>query len=91
MGRNDSGTFVCNNCGEEVSLRAKACPHCGADDETGWKDHAHSVQHQGDDFDYDEFVRNELPGQSVRPRGVKWWVWLLAVLLLGLIAFRMLV
>jgi uncharacterized membrane protein YvbJ len=26
----------CPYCGGEISLKAKACPHCGSDENTGW-------------------------------------------------------
>ncbi len=81
--RNEA-TFTCNNCGEEVRISAKVCPHCGADDETAWKDGANRpifLTQEDDDFDYDEFVRTEIKGE--RPKsGSKWWIWALAVLLL---------
>ncbi|NLW30169.1 MAG: zinc ribbon domain-containing protein [Fibrobacter sp.] len=28
----------CTYCGEEISGNAKACPHCGSDEQTGWSD-----------------------------------------------------
>ncbi|MFT3829817.1 MAG: zinc ribbon domain-containing protein [Opitutaceae bacterium] len=28
----------CPNCGETVPGGARACPHCGADERTGWSD-----------------------------------------------------
>ncbi|MEM6504702.1 MAG: zinc-ribbon domain-containing protein [Planctomycetota bacterium] len=30
--------FICPVCGEEVKADALACPHCGADEETGWSE-----------------------------------------------------
>ncbi|MEM6259318.1 MAG: zinc-ribbon domain-containing protein [Planctomycetota bacterium] len=30
--------FICPVCGEEVKANALACPHCGADEETGWSE-----------------------------------------------------
>lgn len=32
--------FTCPVCGEVVQGEALACPHCGADDETGWNEDA---------------------------------------------------
>lgn len=32
--------FTCPICGEVVDADALACPHCGADDETGWSEDA---------------------------------------------------
>jgi len=31
-------TFPCPNCGFDVPQKAKACPHCGSDENTGWSD-----------------------------------------------------
>jgi len=31
-------TFPCPNCGLDVPQKAKACPHCGSDENTGWSD-----------------------------------------------------
>jgi hypothetical protein len=91
MARTHSNEFFhCNNCGEEVNLKAKVCPHCGADDETAWKDGTDSYLVQEEEFDYDEFVAREhgTPQAKVKPTGMKWWVWVLAVLLLGVIILK---
>jgi hypothetical protein len=31
-------TFPCPNCGADVPPRARVCPECGSDDETGWSE-----------------------------------------------------
>ena len=78
---------ICPNCGAEIPPRARACPDCGADEHTGWSDKAHE-QRLGlpdDEFDYDEFVKQEFgakKGEAVRPRGISWLWWLTAVILL---------
>ena len=28
----------CANCGTTIPRRARACPHCGADERTGWRE-----------------------------------------------------
>ncbi|HEX2898803.1 MAG TPA: hypothetical protein VHS96_03690 [Bacteroidia bacterium] len=92
MARTHSNEFFhCNNCGGEVSLKAKVCPHCGADDETAWKDGINSyVVEEQEDFDYDEYVRtNQGNANAAKPKGTKWWVWVIAILLLSLFAWRM--
>ncbi len=69
---------ICPVCGEEVPRKALACPECGADDKSGWREEAHTydaVDLPNDDFNYDEFVRREfarVPG----PARVKviWWI-----------------
>jgi hypothetical protein len=54
------GTFSCPACGENVPAKAKACPHCGACDKTGWKDDsADGLDLPDEDFDYDKFVAEE--------------------------------
>ena len=54
MANRQLGTFICNNCGEEVHRKAKVCPNCGADDETAWKEGANRpiyLTQEDDDFD----------------------------------------
>lgn len=81
--------FHCNNCGGEVSFKARSCPHCGADDETAWKDGVSSyIVEEQEEFDYDEYVRNNYGGGAAKPAGVKWWVWVIAVVLLALFILR---
>lgn len=80
---------VCPVCGEDVPPRALACPECGADHNSGWREEYLDGTGLPDDedFDYDAFVREEFGGG--RPRnGLKpvWWITaiiLLAALLLG--------
>jgi len=33
-----SDYFHCPNCGAEVQIKAKSCPDCGSDENTGWSD-----------------------------------------------------
>lgn len=76
---------VCPNCGAEVPPRAKACPQCGSDENTGWSDQAQSdaLDLPEENFNYDEFVQREFGGKSPKPRGVSWLWWLVALLLLA--------
>lgn len=77
---------TCPTCGAEVPRRSLACPECGADEKTGWSEAARAQQLglPDEEFDHDEFVREEFgQGSRVRPRGVKrlwWWVALLLLL-----------
>ena len=75
---------ICPNCGTELSPKARACPHCGSDEKTGWSDDAHvgGLDLPDEKFDYDEFVQNEFGGARVKPRGLHWFWWLVALLLL---------
>lgn len=72
-------TFPCPACGAEVRASAAACPACGADARTGWDedDDAAAVRSaqeldlptspRDDDEAYDEFLREELEGGTIRP------------------------
>ncbi len=76
---------VCPNCGELVPPKARACPHCGSCEETGWSEQAaaDSLGLPDENFDYDEFVKRELSGKSEKPRGLApfWWVVAIVVLI----------
>jgi hypothetical protein len=77
---------ICPQCGALVPPKAKACPECGSDEKTGWSDRATS-QRLGlpdDEFDYDEFVKEEFGSEkppAVRPKGIHWFWWALALAL----------
>jgi hypothetical protein len=75
---------TCPNCGAEVPHHAKACPECGSDEETGWSEQARydSLDLPDENFNYEEFTRREFGGEKVVPRGLHWFWWLVAVLLL---------
>ena len=77
----------CANCGATIPQNAKACPECGADERTGWRET--SIY---DDLDLpesawsddDETHRTE---STPRVNGVAWYWWFVgAVLLVLLIA-----
>ncbi len=76
---------VCPNCGGEVPPGARACPHCGSDEQTGWSEEAETggLDLPEEKFDYDDFVKREFGGGTPGPRGVRWWWWLIAVVLLA--------
>lgn len=88
---------ICPECGSEVPPQARACPHCGADEKTGWSERAQR-QRLGipdEDFDHDEFVRSEFgTGERqldrLKPAGVRWLWWAVAVLLLLALAYSFL-
>jgi len=79
---------VCPVCGTEVPPKAKACPECGADEETGWSESAgaQGLDLPDENFDYEEFVKREFGGgkKSPVPRGVHWFWWVVAVIILGI-------
>jgi hypothetical protein len=83
----------CANCGAAIPRNAKACPECGADERTGWRET--SVY---DELDLPESAWNddenaEPKPQITRVNGVPWYWWtvgavLLLLLVAGLIGFR---
>lgn len=69
----------CPNCGANVPRRAKACPECGADHNTGWNDRA-TADRLGvpdDEFDYEAFTEEEF-GRP-KPRRLR-WLWIVVAL-----------
>src|SRR5262245_10967751 len=69
---------VCPVCGEEVPPRALACPECGADHNSGWREDAGTydgVDLPDDDFNYDAFVKREFGSRAKPPGlGIAWWI-----------------
>ena len=66
----------CPNCGEEFPAGRLACPECGSDAETGWKD-AEEIDYQSIELPDD---REPAPARS----RVGWWV-ALVLALIGMI------
>ncbi|MDB6125296.1 MAG: hypothetical protein JWQ71_4289 [Pedosphaera sp.] len=85
---------TCPNCGAEVPPKAKACPECGSDEKTGWSGEAASsgLGLPEESFDYDDFVKREFGEDKPVPRGIAWYWWVVAVLvltaILGMILWR---
>jgi len=89
---------ICPVCGSTVPPSARACPDCGADDNTGWnEDQAvyDGLDLPDNEFDYDGYLQREF-GTAGKTAGhhKKIWVWLsilgfvLAVLALGIFLRR---
>jgi hypothetical protein len=76
-------------CGEDVPPRALACPECGADHNSGWKPGATDADGlPDDDFDYDEFVKEEFGGGAGRSRlHPVWWITALVLLAATILAW----
>jgi hypothetical protein len=75
---------VCPVCGEDVPPAALACPECGADHNSGWREDAESYDATGlpeENFDYKEFVRREF-GATPKPATIKTVWWLTAILVI---------
>jgi hypothetical protein len=76
---------ICPNCGAEVPPKAKACPECGADEHTGWSEGAHAdgLNLPDEEFDYDDFVKREFGDKSLVPRGIHWFWWVIALVVVA--------
>ena len=68
--------------------KARACPECRADEKTGWSEKA-AAQRLGlpdDEFDYDEFVKEEFGEEKkeIRPTGISplWWIVAIVIIFL---------
>ena len=79
---------ICPSCGAEVPPKARACPECGADEQTGWSEDARAsgLDLPEENFDYDDFVKREFGAPSPVPRGIRWVWWVVAAVLVVLFA-----
>ena len=77
---------TCPNCGSDVPRNARACPECGACEETGWSEAAAAdgLDLPDEEFNYEDFVKREFGDNSPRPRDAKWFWWIVALLTLVL-------
>ena len=75
---------VCPNCGHNVPRNARACPECGADDQTGWSEAADTSELDlpDEEFNYAEYVEREFGGGGPKPRRISWFWWVAAILVL---------
>ena len=56
-------TTCCRYCGETIDVKAKACPHCGSDERTGWSEYRYmDTIDTIDEGDYEEIYQNEFSG-----------------------------
>jgi uncharacterized membrane protein YvbJ len=82
---------ICPVCGEDVPRDALACPQCGADHNSGWREDADTydgVDLPDDDFNYDDFVKREF-GSRAKPLGLKtiWWIVAIALIVAFVVYF----
>jgi len=76
---------ICPVCGEDVPAGSLACPECGADHNSGWREDANifdALDMPEEDFDYDEFVRKEFESVPPKPAGISTVWWVVAIVLL---------
>jgi hypothetical protein len=65
----------CANCGAEIPRRAKACPGCGADERTGWREA--SVY---DGLNLPDAAYADEPERPPLRRGLPWYFVVAAIL-----------
>jgi hypothetical protein len=64
-------------CGENVPRTALACPECGADHTSGWREDADTydgVDLPDDDFNYEEFVKHRFESSQGPAIKTVWWI-----------------
>jgi hypothetical protein len=70
----------CANCGATIPRRAKACPECGADERTGWReasiyDGLELPDQAWRDGDDDEDATTKRARATPRVNGIAWYWW----------------
>jgi len=64
----------CANCGAAIPRRARACPACGADERTGWREN--SVY---DGLNLPDSAYDDADSRPLRRGGLPWY-WLVAAI-----------
>lgn len=79
----------CPNCGAELPPKARVCPECGSDEETGWSEEARydGLDLPDEDFDYEHFMKREYGRRKPNSTHLNWLWWAIAVLILLGFAF----
>lgn len=72
----------CAQCGAEIPRRARACPGCGADERTGWREASPYDGLDLPDSAWDEDAAHR-PARAPRVNGLAWYWWLAGALLLA--------
>ncbi len=85
----------CANCGTAIPRKAKACPECGADERTGWRENEDTLY---DGLDLPESAYTDDSSSAAPPRRARRdgppWYWiavgllLAALLILGVVSYR---
>ena len=83
------GAFECPICGEDVPAKAKACPHCGACEKSGWNEDASGADGldlPDDDFDYEKFAHEEFGTPAKLASKQLFWKAIAVVILVLMVA-----
>jgi len=87
MSRDPEPPTECAQCGADIPPRARACPGCGADERTGWREQSVYDGLNLPDDETDDDARSA--PRSSRPRDRLAWYWaltIIAVLLLLIVS-----
>lgn len=76
----------CANCGAEIPRHAKACPECGADERTGWRETSVYDDLDLPDSAYEDDAAPKRAPATPRVNGIAWYWWVVGVALLVLFA-----
>ena len=73
----------CAQCGTAIPRRARACPECGADERTGWREDSiyDGLDLPESAFDEDRAVGRRTPSRRT-VGGLAWYWWAVGVMLL---------
>jgi ssDNA-binding Zn-finger/Zn-ribbon topoisomerase 1 len=72
----------CDNCGSTIPRRARACPECGADERTGWRD-TDDTRYDGLDLPDSAFGEKRQPSpRAPQVNGIAWYWWIAGLILL---------
>jgi len=86
MARSPGPPPECANCGASIPPRAQACPECGADEHTGWREQS---LYDGLDLPADAFADDQPATRPLRG-GLAWYWWLTGLLVLAALGLAVL-
>jgi predicted nucleic acid-binding Zn ribbon protein len=78
MSRDPEPPTECAQCGADIPPRARACPGCGADERTGWREQSVYDGLNLPDDETDDDTRSA--PRSSRPRDRLAWYWVLTII-----------
>ncbi|MEO7598734.1 MAG: zinc ribbon domain-containing protein [Opitutus sp.] len=86
MNKRPAPPTECAQCGADIPPRASACPNCGADERTGWRETSiYDGLELPDSAGEDDQAESRYPSAPVSSRhvnGIAWYWWCVGVALL---------
>lgn len=78
----ESAPKECANCGAAIPRGAKACPECGADERTGWRETSvYDGMDLPDSAFEDETTRPRHSSARNEVNGIAWYWWAVGILI----------